>query len=655
MSSEKNAYAEMPVTQKVYKLETPQLLHQPMIVAVDVSTSMDFKEEGQQKTNLKLAEDMLNQIGQDPDLKGEYKKTTDFCVMTFSDDVTTEKDWSPLSEYHGGITLNKVGVTAFHNVVKQSLNAVRAIKSSYKTKGIQCKRPQIFIITDGYSTDPKYNSSVVAEAKELCEKYMGQFPVISISLKGGEGRTFDSAKEGLKYIIGNEAMRFQFLTNCEKLSEKEKTAYEQLTEINTNTGTGGVFAMSEDTLSASLQTLSGLLEKYYGKKVILLIDEYDVPLDKAFQYGYYEEMVSLIRNILGNALKTNSSLYFAVLTGCLRISKESIFTGLNNLKVMSITNVQFDEYFGFTDSEVKEMLNYYGLMDHFDSMKAWYDGYRFGNQDVYCPWDVLSHCDNLRADPNARPEDYWSNTSGNAIVRRFIDLANGKTKEEIERLIAGETILKEVRQELTYGELDNSIENLWSVLFTTGYLTQRGMAEGDKYYLVIPNYEIKKLFIRQIREWFRYQTGSDRKTLDRFCNAFPDGDGALIEELFNDYLWNTISIRDTAAPNEKKENFYHGILLGILGFQDDWIVKSNAESGIGYSDILIETRKNRIGIVVEVKYAEDGNLEAACQKALQQIEDKKYAAGLKEDGMRSIIKYGIACYKKECKVKKGDA
>ena len=495
----------------------------------------------------------------------------------------------------------------------------------------------------------------ISEEKELCEKYMGQFPVISISFQGGEGRTFDSAKEGLKYIIGNEAMRFQFLTNCEKLSEKEKTAYEQLTEINTNTGTGGVFAMSEDTLSASLQTLSGLLEKYYGKKVILLIDEYDVPLDKAFQYGYYEEMVSLIRNILGNALKTNSSLYFAVLTGCLRISKESIFTGLNNLKVMSITNVQFDEYFGFTDSEVKEMLNYYGLMDHFDSMKAWYDGYRFGNQDVYCPWDVLSHCDNLRADPNARPEDYWSNTSGNAIVRRFIDLANGKTKEEIERLIAGETILKEVRQELTYGELDNSIENLWSVLFTTGYLTQRGMAEGDKYYLVIPNYEIKKLFIRQIREWFRYQTGSDRKTLDRFCNAFPDGDGALIEELFNDYLWNTISIRDTAAPNEKKENFYHGILLGILGFQDDWIVKSNAESGIGYSDILIETRKNRIGIVVEVKYAEDGNLEAACQKALQQIEDKKYAAGLKEDGMRSIIKYGIACYKKECKVKKGDA
>lgn len=492
----------------------------------------------------------------------------------------------------------------------------------------------------------------ISEEKELCKEYMGQFPVISISLKGVEGLNFESAKEGLAYIIGKEAMRFYFLKDSPHLTEEEKAIYRGY--IATEKG-GFTIGSDAEKLVTAINGLSGMLEKHYGKKVILLIDEYDVPLDKAFQYGYYEKMVSLIRNLLGNALKTNLSLYFAVLTGCLRISKESIFTGLNNLKVMSITNVQFEEYFGFTDPEVKEILNYYGLMDHFDSMKAWYDSYRFGNQDVYCPWDVLSHCDNLRANPNARPEDYWSNTSGNAIVRRFIDLANGKTKNEIERLIAGETILKEINQELTYGELDNSIENLWSVLFTTGYLTQRGMADGDKYYLVIPNYEIKKLFIRQIREWFRYQAGSDRKTLDRFCNAFPDGDGALIEELFNDYLWNTISIRDTAAPNEKKENFYHGILLGILGFQDDWIVKSNAESGIGYSDILIETRRNRVGIVVEIKYAEDGNLEAACQKALQQIEDKKYEARLKEDGMRSIIKYGIACYKKECKVKMGDA
>ena len=495
----------------------------------------------------------------------------------------------------------------------------------------------------------------ISEEKELCEKYMGQFPVISVSLKGGEGRSFEFAREALKGVIGDEARRFSFLSNSENLSEKDKAAYERLVEISTEIGNGGIYAMSENVLVSGLLTLSALLHKHYGKKVILLIDEYDVPLDKAFQYGYYEEMVSLIRNLLGNALKTNTSLYFAVLTGCLRISRESIFTGLNNLKVMSITNVQFDEYFGFTDSEVKEMLNSYGLADHFDSVKAWYDGYRFGKVDVYCPWDVLSYCDNLRADPDARPEDYWSNTSGNAIVRRFIDLANEKTRDEIERLIAGETIVKEIRQELTYGELDSSIENLWSVLFTTGYLTSRGRIDGDKYALAIPNYEIRKLFIQQIREWFRNQTIKDKKTLDKFCKAFPEQDAEQIEELFNDYLWNTISIRDTASRKEQRESFYHGILLGILGCQDEWLVKSNAESGIGYSDILIEIRKNRIGIVIEMKYAQDGNLEAACQDALRQIEEKSYEARLKEDGMRNIIKYGIACYKKECKVKLGDA
>ncbi len=495
----------------------------------------------------------------------------------------------------------------------------------------------------------------ISEEKELCEKYMGQFPVISVSLKGGEGRSFEIAKEALKRVIGDEARRFSFLSNSENLSEKDKAAYERLVEISRETGNGGIYAMSENVLVSGLLTLSVLLHKHYGKKAILLIDEYDVPLDKAFQYGYYEEMVSLIRNLLGNALKTNTSLYFAVLTGCLRLSRESIFTGLNNLKVMSITNVQFDEYFGFTDPEVKEMLNSYGLADHFDSVKAWYDGYRFGKVDVYCPWDVISYCDNLRADPDARPEDYWSNTSGNAIVRRFIDLANEKTRDEIERLIAGETIVKEIRQELTYGELDSSIENLWSVLFTTGYLTSRGRIDGDRYALAIPNYEIRKLFIQQIREWFRNQTIKDKKTLDKFCKAFPEQDAERIEELFNDYLWNTISIRDTASRKEQRESFYHGILLGILGCQDEWLVKSNAESGIGYSDILIEIRKNRIGIVIEMKYAQDGNLEAACQDALRQIEEKSYEARLKEDGMRNIIKYGIACYKKECKVKLGDA
>ena len=485
----------------------------------------------------------------------------------------------------------------------------------------------------------------ISEKKELCEKYMGQFPVISISLKSVEGLSFTAAGDALKTVIGTEALRFSFLEESTVLSENDKKMYRQLTTVGTSET--GLFDMSMGVLTSSLKTLALLLHKHYDKQVILLIDEYDVPLDKAFQYGYYDEMVSLLRNMFGNALKTNPNLYFAVLTGCLRISKESIFTGLNNLKVLTLTDVRFDEYFGFTDSEVKDMLKYYGLSEHYGEVKKWYDGYRFGNVEVYCPWDVINYCDLLKADPNAFPQDYWSNTSGNAMVRRFIDKADTRTRDEIERLIAGDEIVKEIHQELTYNELDSSIENLWSVLFTTGYLTQRGQ-KGKKYCLTIPNNEIRELFISQIREWFRDVSRKDGETLNQFCEAFPDQNPEKIEEIFSDYLWNTISIRDTAST--KKENFYHGILLGLLGYKSNWLVKSNAESGFGYSDILVEVPKNRTGIVIELKYAEDGNMDAACEKALQQIEDRDYAAKLKDDGMRNIIKYGIACYKKNCKV-----
>ena len=485
----------------------------------------------------------------------------------------------------------------------------------------------------------------ISEKKELCEKYMGQFPVISISLKSVEGLSFTAAGDALKTVIGTEALRFSFLEESTVLSENDKKMYRQLTTVGTSET--GLFDMSMGVLTSSLKTLALLLHKHYDKQVILLIDEYDVPLDKAFQYGYYDEMVSLIRNMFGNALKTNPNLYFAVLTGCLRISKESIFTGLNNLKVLTLTDVRFDEYFGFTDTEVKGMLEYYGLSEHYGEVKEWYDGYRFGNVEVYCPWDVINYCDLLKADPNAFPQDYWSNTSGNAMVRRFIDKADTRTRDEIERLIAGDEIVKEIHQELTYNELDSSIENLWSVLFTTGYLTQRGQ-KGKKYCLTIPNNEIRELFISQIREWFRDVSRKDGETLNQFCEAFPDQNPEKIEEIFSDYLWNTISIRDTAST--KKENFYHGILLGLLGYKSNWLVKSNAESGFGYSDILVEVPKNRTGIVIELKYAEDGNMDAACEKALQQIEDRDYAAKLKDDGMRNIIKYGIACYKKNCKV-----
>lgn len=480
--------------------------------------------------------------------------------------------------------------------------------------------------------------------REICEKYMGRFPVISVSLKNVEGLDFGAAKKSLKDTLGMEARRFYFLSESGSLTEEERESYKALVGVDET----GDFRMSDAAMEKALLTLTVLLEKHYGKKVILLIDEYDVPLDKAFQYGYYNEMVSLIRNVFGNVLKTNASLYFAVLTGCLRISRESIFTGLNNLKVLTVTDVRFDEYFGFTDSEVREMLEYYGLQEHYETVKEWYDGYLFGNTAVYCPWDVINYCDLLNADPDALPENYWANTSGNAIVRRFIDKANNQTKNEIERLIAGESIVKEVQQELTYNELDKTINNLWSVLFTTGYLTQKGREDGRKYRLAVPNREIHELFVLQIREWFQEEALSDTSKLNRFCESFAERRPEVVEKLLGSYLWNTISIRDTASA--KKENFYHGILLGLLGHKENWILKSNLESGIGYSDILVEVPESRTGIVVELKYAENGRLDAACEVALQQIEEKQYAVKLEEDGMREILKYGIACYKKECRV-----
>lgn len=485
----------------------------------------------------------------------------------------------------------------------------------------------------------------ISKEKNLCEAYMGKFPVISITLKSVDGLNFEMASGQLRELIGTEAERFSFLKDSSRLTANEKEKYHALTEIS-----NGCYTMDGLVLSSGLKTLSMLLSRHYNQKVIILIDEYDVPLDKAFQAGYYEQMVSLMRNFLGNALKSNEYLQFAVLTGCLRISKESIFTGLNNLKVNTITDTRYDEYFGFTDEDVKEVLSYYGLSDRFEIVREWYDGYRFGNVDVYCPWDVINYCYDAIADDEERePENYWANTSGNEMVRRFIEKANQQTRNEIERLIAGETITKSVNMELTYNELDTTIENLWSVLFTTGYLTRRGKAEGKQYKLAIPNKEIRELFVTQIREWFRDTTRADTPRIEKFCGAFPEGNEKLIEEILNDYLWTTISVRDTAVKNDRKENFYHGMLLGLLQYEDNWLIKSNAESGEGYSDILVETQE-RIGIVIEVKYALDGNLDKWSKTALEQIEKKDYAARLLEDGMKKIVRYGIAFYKKHCKV-----
>ena len=457
----------------------------------------------------------------------------------------------------------------------------------------------------------------ISNNTELCNEYMGKYPVIFLSLKGVDGLTFSKSKEMLSEIIKEEADRHYYLKNSEKLTQEDRISFQSIL-----TGT-------DENIENSLKTLSRFLYKHYDRKTIIIIDEYDVPLDKAFQNGYYKEMVALIKGIFGQALKTNDFLQFAILTGCLRISKESIFTGLNNFEVLSILNVQYDECFGFTDAEVRKILKDYGLSAHYADMKEWYDGYRFGNTDIYCPWDVIRYSKSLCMDEEAKPEDFWSNSSGNAIVRRFIDKADASTKNEIERLIAGEYIEKEISQELTYEELDDKIENLWSVLFTTGYLTQQGRTDDDRYRLAIPNKEIRNLFIKKVREWFRDASKNDGKALEEFCNAFIQKNSQKIEQLFGDYLWNTISIRDTAVAKEKKENFYHGILLGLLGYKSNWIIKSNAESGTGYSDILIEAPDNRTGIVIELKYAENGNMDKACLDAIKQIEEKDYVGRLK--------------------------
>lgn len=493
-----------------------------------------------------------------------------------------------------------------------------------------------------------FNELQISRDKQVCEEYMGKFPVISISLKSVDGFAYRDAYEMLCATIGNEAMKFQYLMDSTKLTDREKEQYGLLIK-------GGdriPFEMDEVTLTGSLKTLSLLLEKYHGKQTVLLIDEYDVPLSKASEHGYYKEMAMLIRKLFEQVLKTNESLKLAVLTGCMRISKESIFTGLNNFEVLSVADVRFDEYFGFTDKEVRKLLEYYHLSDKYQQVKEWYDGYQFGNVEVYCPWDVMNYCVTLLADPNAEPQNYWINTSSNEAVRRFIRESDnsGTIRREIEGLVAGECIIKELHQELTYEDMYQTIDNIWSVLFTTGYLTQRGRSEGNIFRLAIPNREIRNIFTTQIMQLFRENVKKDGELLNRFCEALENGNTESAEKCFGEYLRKTISIRDTSVRKEMKENFYHGILLGILGIKENWIVRSNRESGEGYSDILIETDDTAMGIVIEMKYAEDGNLQKAAEKALKQIESKQYEEALYDEGIEQILRYGIACYKKRCKI-----
>ena len=477
---------------------------------------------------------------------------------------------------------------------------------------------------------------------KLCDEYMGKYPVISVSLKGINAAAYEGAFDFAVQIMQRAAEAFQFLCDSECLSEHDKEAYKKLLDSN----------MSEAVFCSGLRRLSELLAKHYGTKVILLIDEYDVPLAKAFANGYYDQMVFLIRNLLEQALKTNSSLKLAVLTGCMRISKESIFTGLNNFTTFTIADVDFDEYFGFTDQEVRDLLTYYECADKYESIKEWYDGYRFGNVDVYCPWDVVSYLRSLRTNREAIPQNYWINTSSNAEVKEFIRQSkNLTTKREIERLMAGESITKTIHPELTYKEMYESIENIWSVLFATGYLTQSGQVDARKFKLRIPNLEIRDIFKTQIMEYFKESVAKDGDMLGRFCKALKNGEEKKVEDIFESYLKKTISIRDTFVRKEMKENFYHGILLGILGIKEEWGVFSNQETGEGYSDILIETENSETAILIEVKYAGDGNLDVACERALKQVEERKYDEELRENGVDKILKYGIACYMKRCKVK----
>ena len=456
-----------------------------------------------------------------------------------------------------------------------------------------------------------FNGLKILQKKELCERYMGRFPVISISLKSVDGLDFETASAALRSVVGDEAGRFQFLRESTNLNEEDKIAYGRLIRVDRESK--AVYAMSDPTLIDSLKILSRLLSKHFGQKVILLIDEYDVPLDKAFQAGYYDEMATLIRNMLGNVLKTNDSLYFAVLTGCLRISKESIFTGLNNLNVMTISDPYFCDSFGFTDSEVKKLLSYYELEDYYETVRDWYDGYRFGEISIYCPWDVIKHTQILLRDRKAEPENYWANTSGNDLVRHLLKKADQTTRDEIERLINGEPIIKTIHPELTYRDVEDSVDNIWSVLYSAGYLTQRGRLLGKQTKLALPNREVRELFAGLVQDWFREMTRADVLRINRFCGAFPAGNVSVIQDMLHDYLWDSISVRDTAVRTDRKENFYHGMLLGLLQSQGNWIVQSNAETGEGYSDISIRTPE-RIGVIIELKYSHDGILRRPARR-----------------------------------------
>ena len=483
----------------------------------------------------------------------------------------------------------------------------------------------------------------IAQQKEICEKYMGKYPVVSISLKGVNAENYEDAKALLRKVINEEARRLQFLMDSERLTATDKELYRQMLSIQ----------MEEETIVYSIREMTELLCKHYQKRVIVLIDEYDVPLAKANERNYYDQMVLLLRNLFENTLKTNDNLYFAVLTGCLRVAKESIFTGLNNFRVYSLNNTMFDEFFGFTDSEVRQMLAYYGQEQCFDTVKEWYDGYRFGDVDVYCPWDVINYCMERRENHNLQPRNYWLNTSGNDVIRHFVENGKKLAKAELERLVNGDSVQKAIQEELTYKELYSSMDNLWSALYMTGYLTEKGESNGNMHNLMIPNLEIRNIITEQILTMFRDKVAEDGKMLEQFCMALENGKPDEVERIFTEYMQKTISVRDTFVRKPTKENFYHGILLGILGYKEGWTVVSNKECGEGFSDILVRMDDSDTGIIIEIKYTEREQMAAECEKALKQIDGRHYtdAFSYEEPEIQTVLKYGISCNRKTCCVR----
>lgn len=496
-----------------------------------------------------------------------------------------------------------------------------------------------------------FDGLAIQKEEFLCREQMGKYPVILISLKGVEGENFESARMALSQIIYDTASKFIELRTSGKLTDEEKMDYQRFFVRNEK----GDPDLSRDVIENSLLVLSRLLDKHFGQKVVILMDEYDVPLDKAYNKGYYDEMLACIRGMFHNSMKTNDALEFAVITGCLRVAKESIFTGLNNPKMFPFDDVRMTEYFGFNDKEVVELLSYYGRMDRYDTVRQWYDGYQFGKTEIYCPWDVISYCDILLDEKDARPRNFWANTSSNEILRRLAERSDDKILEEIKQLIAGKTVKKTINRELTYREIEDSVENIWSVMYMTGYLTAAGDTEGNNLMLRIPNAEVRDIFAETMEAWFKANVQSDGMTAEAFVMALLQRNPEKAQKILSRFLRKVISIRDTYVSKAKKENFYHGIILGLLGYKDGWVVCSNKEAGEGYSDIFVGVEKEDVCMILEIKYPdeeEESDLESGCLSALAQMDEKFYEDAAA--GYDRVIKYGIACRRKRCMIRMAD-